>query len=128
MTEIERPENGFGRIHIADDVISAVAAAAAMESQGVYGLGVGFTGDVIDFIGGRKHAAKGVRISVKDGVVKAELSLFVKFGHKIQDTALEVQRKVKSAVETMTGLSVGDISVIIAGVVPQKRPRQARAD
>ena len=47
------------------------------------------------------------------------------FGTKVQVVAEEVQKRVKNAVETMTGLSVPVVNVAVAGIVKEKT---AKAD
>ena len=46
-----------------------------------------------------------------------KLSLNVKYGYSIPDVSRNVQDKVASAIESMTGLSVLDVNIRIAGVV-----------
>ncbi len=48
------------------------------------------------------------------------------FGTKIQTAATEVQKKVKSAVETMTGLTVAMVNVNVCGIVKEKQPKTAK--
>ncbi|MBR1892314.1 MAG: Asp23/Gls24 family envelope stress response protein, partial [Lachnospiraceae bacterium] len=40
----------------------------------------------------------------------------VKYGYSIPEVSKRVQEKVKSAIETMTGLSVADVNIRVAGV------------
>ena len=49
--------------------------------------------------------------------------IVVLFGTKIQFAATEVQKKVKSAVETMTGLSVAMVNVNVCGIVKEKQSK-----
>ena len=65
---------------------------------------------------GMKKADKGVRIEVADGVVKVDLSVNVKYGYSIPEMGRKVQEKVKGAIENMTGLSVADVNIRIAGI------------
>ena len=66
--------------------------------------------------------SKGVKVDVLEGVVTVALNLNIEYGYNIYETSKTVQEKVKSAIETMTGLSVADVNVRIAGVVmdPEK--------
>ena len=45
-----------------------------------------------------------------------DLYIIVKFGVRIPDVALNVQEKVKNAIESMTGLSVVEVNVHVQGV------------
>ena len=44
------------------------------------------------------------------------LALNLKYGYEIPATCKNVQEKVKTAIENMTGLEVSDVNVAIAGV------------
>ena len=66
---------------------------------------------------GIRDLSKGVSISIEDGHVSVKLSLNVRYGYSIPDVSRNVQDKVASAIESMTGLSVLDVNIRIAGVV-----------
>ena len=44
------------------------------------------------------------------------LSLNLRFGKNIMEVSSRVQEKVKAAIENMTGLSVADVNIKVAGV------------
>ncbi|MEG0566048.1 MAG: Asp23/Gls24 family envelope stress response protein, partial [Hungatella sp.] len=48
--------------------------------------------------------------------VSVDLSLNMKYGYNIPSVSEKVQDKVKTAIETMTGLTVLDVNIKIAGV------------
>ena len=50
------------------------------------------------------------------GKVKVELSIEVLYEYSIPSVSGQVQDKVKQAIETMTGLSVEQVNIRIAGV------------
>ena len=58
----------------------------------------------------------GGKVDVLDGVVCVDLALNLKYGYEIPATCKNVQEKVKTAIENMTGLEVSDVNVAIAGV------------
>ena len=68
------------------------------------------------FCTGMKNLSKGVIVDVLDGVVCVDLALNLKYGYEIPATCKNVQEKVKTAIENMTGLEVSDVNVAIAGV------------
>lgn len=109
---------GFGQIQIADEVIAIIAGTAALEVEGV--LTPAETGGSFVEIFGKKNQSRGVKVSVDEGEAVVELDIIVEFGVKIHETAGEVQRKVKNAIETMTGLSVICVNVNVSGVVMNK--------
>ena len=48
--------------------------------------------------------------------MSVDLSLNMKYGYSIPAVSEKVQEKVKTAIENMTGLSVMDVNIKIAGV------------
>ena len=48
-----------------------------------------------------------------------DMEIIIKFGTKVQKVAAEVQERVKSTVETMTGLNVAVVNVSVSGVVKE---------
>lgn len=105
----------IGKVDIADEVVAIIAGLAATEVEGVSTLSGHITNSDIPRLS-RKNLAKAVRIAVEDGVVKASLSVYLKYGYSIPKTCTLVQDKVKSAIENMTGLTVSDVDISIAGV------------
>ena len=57
-----------------------------------------------------------MKVDVLDGVVTVSLSLNLRFGKNIMEVSSRVQEKVKAAIENMTGLSVADVNIKVAGV------------
>ena len=45
------------------------------------------------------------------------MAVNLKYGFNIPTVSEKIQEKVKSAIETMTGLTVADVNIRIAGVV-----------
>ena len=96
---ISRPDE-MGTIHISEDVLAVIAAAAALDVEGVGSLAGNLGTDLAQLLG-KKNAAKGVKIGMDEGAVVVELSLLIKYGYTIMDVAKEVQEAVKNAVEAM---------------------------
>lgn len=115
MSDIKSRNKGSGQVQIADGVIAVIAGTAALEAEGIAGMAGNFAGEIIEKLG-RKNFSKGVNINVEDKSVVINLNLIVKFGFKINETALDVQKRVKTAVETMTGLSVSSVNVNVTGI------------
>lgn len=105
----------IGKVDIADEVVAIIAGLAATEVEGVSTLSGHITNSDVPRLS-RKNLAKAVRIEVKDGVVKAALNLYLQYGYSIPKTCARVQEKVKTAIENMTGLTVSDVNISIAGV------------
>lgn len=106
----------LGNIHIAEEVLAAIAAAAATEVEGVSGLAANFGSDIAELLG-KKNQAKGVHIQVEEDKVRVELSVLMAYGHTIPEVGKAVQDNVKSALESMTGMELASVNVTVAGVV-----------
>ena len=104
----------LGNIHIAEEVLAAVAAAAAMEVKGVSALAAGT--DIAELLG-KKNQAKGVRIHVEEEKVTVELSVMMAYGNTIPEVGKAVQENVKSTMESVTGLEIAAVNVSVAGIV-----------
>ena len=107
-----------GSIQIADEVIGVIAVTAALEVEGV-AADAGSSKSLVEFFG-KKSQTKCAKISKETDEVCIEMEIIVNFGTKVQSVAQEVQKRVKNAVETMTGLSVSAVNVDIAGIVKEK--------
>ena len=121
MTELKRDSNGF--VKIADDVIAMIAGKAAMEVEGVASL-AGIAGyfesaprAVI------KQIMRGVTVAINEGKINITLAISVRMGAKLHEVAAEVQSRIRSVVENMTGMEVSNININVSAVVtpPKKR-------
>ena len=113
-TTINVEEQG-GKVKIADDVIATIAGVAATEVEGVAAMSGNITNEIVGKLG-VKNLSKGVGIDVQEDVVTVKLNLTMRYGYSIPKTSAEVQEKVKSAIENMTGLTVSCVDIRIAGV------------
>ena len=89
----------LGNIHISEEVLAAIAAAAAMEVEGVSSLAANLGRDIADLLG-KKNLAKGVRVKMEDDRVEVELSVLMAYGHTIPEIGKAVQENVKAAIES----------------------------
>ena len=107
----------LGDIQIADDVIAIIAGLAATEVEGVAKMYGNITNELVSKLG-MKNLSKGVKVAVK-----VDLSIELKYGYSVIDVSSKVQEKVKQAIETMTGLTVSQVRVRIAGVAIAKEEK-----
>lgn len=114
-----KEDDKLGAVQIADDVVAMIASLAATEVDGVSALVGNITNELMSTVG-MKKLSKGVKVEVIEGVVSLELAIMIEYGHNIPQTCQDVQTKVKSAIENMTGLSVSDVNIRIAGVNMQE--------
>ncbi len=106
---------GIGEVKIADEVVTIIAALAATEVEGVASMGGNITNELVSKLG-MKNLAKGVKVTVLEGVCTVDLTLNIDFGKNILEVSRKVQDKVKTSIENMTGLEVADVNIRIAGV------------
>ena len=105
----------LGNIHISEDVLAAITAAAALDVEGVSGLSANLGSDIAELLG-KKNLAKGVHVRMEDDKVEVELSVLMGYGHTIPEIGRAIQDGVKSAIESMTGLEVSVVNVSVAGI------------
>lgn len=106
----------IGEVQIADDVVAMIAGFAAMEVDGVASMAGNVTDELLSKVG-VKGMNKGARVEVEDRTVSVDMAVNLKYGYNIPVVSEKIQEKVKSAIETMTGLSVADVNIRIVGVV-----------
>ena len=108
-------ELNMGEVQIADEVVAIIAGLAATEVEGVASMAGNITNELVGKLG-MKNLSRGVKVAVQENEVTVELSLNMSYGYSTPKTSAKVQEKVKSATESMTGLSVVEVNIHIAGV------------
>lgn len=114
------PQEEIGDVQIADEVLSIVASLAAQKVEGVAGMNGNFADGLSEFLGS-KNVSKGVRITVEGHVVSAEVFVNIEYGGCIPEIALEIQEKVREAIENMTGYEVKIVDVHVQGVQRRRK-------
>ena len=107
--------DGEGVIQIANDVVSNIAGLAVMEIEGVSKLTGNITKELITKLG-RKSLSKGIKLNFSGSELTVDVSIEVKFGYNIVEVSKSVQDRVKSNVNTMTGLKVSAVNVRVSGI------------
>ena len=108
-------QQDLGTIRIADDVVAMIASIAAMEVEGVASMAGEVATDLMNRVSFKK-ASKGVKVEIKDNVVRVNLAVVLQYGYNIPAPSSAIQTKVKTAVENMTGLSCSDVNIRISGI------------
>ena len=106
----------IGQVQIADEVIAVIAGLAATEVEGVIKMSGNITNEIVSKLG-MKNLSRCVKVEIIDNLVDVSLSLILRYGVSIPKTSKEVQEKVKSAIETMTGMTVSEVDIRIAGIL-----------
>ena len=114
-THILYEKDNIGEVQIADEVVAIIAGLAATEVEGVDSMAGNITNELVGKLG-MKNLSKGVKVTVTEEHVSVDLSLNMKYGYSIPAVSEKVQDKVKTAIENMTGLTVLEVNIKIAGV------------
>lgn len=120
MSDSLLKEEKIGNISIADDVVASIAGIAALEVKGVSKLTGNISKELIGKLG-KKNLAGGVKIDIKEGIVTAYISVEILYGNNIKTVSEEIQGKVKQAIESMTGLTVESVNVVVSGIKLEKK-------
>lgn len=118
-TYVLQEDNSMGTVKIADDVVAMIAGLAASEVEGVSAMVGNITNELMSKVGMTK-LTKGVKVEITGREVRADIAVVLEYGYNIPATSQKVQEKVKAAIENMTGLTVSDVNIRIAGVNMQK--------
>ena len=108
-------ELSMGEVQIADEVVAIIAGLAATEVEGVASMAGNITNELVGKLG-MKNLSKGVKVTVAGRTVRVDVSLNMRYGYSIPKTSAKVQERVKGAIEIMTGLTVEEVNIHIAGV------------
>ena len=108
-------EAKIGRISIADDVVATIAGIAAMEVKGVAKLSGNISKELVAKLG-KKNLSNGVKIEITEAGVNVDISLELEYGNSIKKVSEAVQAKVKQSIESMTGLTVKIVNVVVSGI------------
>ena len=103
----------IGEVRVADEVVAIIAGLAATEVEGVESMA---GNNELVSKPGMKNLSKGVKVHVGENDVTVNLALNIKYGCEIPKVSAAVQDRVKTAIETMTGLEVSEVNIKIAGV------------
>lgn len=104
-----------GSVRISEDVIASIAAIAASETEGVGNLYSGIGTNVAEFLG-KKSLAKGVKVVFHGDLVEVEVSVLAQYGYNICEVSKNVQRAVRSSIQSMTGMRTSAVNINVGGV------------
>ena len=114
-TVVLKADDSIGAVQIADDVVAMIASLATTEIEGVSAMAGNITNELMSKVG-MKSLTKGVKVDVIENNVTVDLAVTMEYGYNIPVTCQQVQQKVKTAIENMTGLTCSDVNIRIAGV------------
>ena len=108
-------DNIMGELRLSDEVVANIAVIAAGEVEGVAGIAGNKKGEFIAKVTA-KSMGKSIRVEMCERIVSVDMALIMKYGYNLPETAKQVQDRVKTSIENMTGLEVADVNVRIEGI------------
>ncbi len=114
-----------GKITFAPDVIATIASLAAAEIEGVDGMAGGVVEGLTGMLSNKKSMTKGVKVDVSEDEVSVEISVIVRYGFKLHEVCANIQKSIKNAIETMTGLKVVMVNVAVQSITFEKGKKPA---
>ena len=112
----------LGNIHISEEVLAVIAAAAALEVEGVGGLAANLGTDLAELLG-KKTLSRGIRLEVAEENVTVDVNILVKYGHTIPEVGRAVQEDVMTSIESTSGLTVEAVNVNVGWLIFDKETR-----
>jgi uncharacterized alkaline shock family protein YloU len=117
-----------GSVKIASDVVATIAGLAAADVTGIAGMSGGVAGGIAEMLG-RKNLTKGVKVEITEQEAIIDIYTIVEYGVAIAEVAEAVQKVVKSAVESMTGLTCPTVNIHVQGVTfPAGHPNNVKTE
>ncbi len=107
-------KNTASSLKISEEVIASVAKMAASEVHGVASMAEAPVN--IKTVISPKGATRSIRINMKKDVAEIAVYVCVEQTARIPDVCEEIQRRVKQAVQNMTGLVVSKVNVYVVDV------------
>lgn len=112
-----------GSLQISTEVIGKIARCAALEIEGVAEVSCGRQNKKVKDLLEIASLQSPVTVTMREGTAEITLNLLVNFGVCIPSVAEKVQENVKSAVQSMTNVTVSRVDLVIAGLsAPQEEP------
>ena len=108
-------EQELGNITVSKEVVAVIAALETIKIRGVAGITSGYRSKSPSILS-RKDVAKGVEVWMKPGEAAITIPIVTAYEVGIFKVAEEVQRRVKDAICSMTGLKVLKIDVNVQGI------------
>lgn len=111
-------DSELGDVKIHDGVIATLTRRAALGVEGVSRLaGNALVDNLAEIVGSRRMQSRAIAISVNESnQISIEIKINLKVGYTIPEVAENVQKAVISNVESVTGMSVKTVHVLIQDI------------
>ena len=101
------------QIKISNDVINVIASLALADEIGA------------DKVGKKGPKGKGISVEVVDEKIYIGVDLNISYGTKIPDLSSRIQKKIRTSVENMTGMTVEEVNINISSINIEKTSKEA---
>jgi len=105
----------LGNVTVSKEVVAIIAAQETIKIKGVVGITSGYRSKSTNVLS-KKYLDKGVEVWMKPGEAAITIPIITAYEIGIFKVAEEVQRRVKDAVYSMTGIEVLRVNVNVQGV------------
>ncbi len=112
MDNIQNPP---GKTTIAPEVLITIARLTTLGTAGVSRLST-TPSDVNQFFKRGFHASEGVRVTVEDNAVYADLYVIMKSDVNVREVSRNIQAHVTRAISEMVGMEVGKVNVHVEDI------------
>ncbi len=116
MSEKITKSQSYGVVKISEEVVGVIAGISASEIEGIMGLQATLTGGITQVVTGKRNVTKGVKVTVGEHDAIIDMTVGIIYGYKIPETVAKAQKNVKEQVETITGLKVSAVNVIVNNI------------
>lgn len=123
-------DNELGDIRIHEGVIASLARRATLSVDGVSRLaGSSLVDNIAEIVGSRRMQSRNINIVLgEQSNVAIEVKVVMKFGFRIPEVALNIQKAVISEVESTTDMNVTDVHVIVQDIEEENTAQDNSAD
>lgn len=108
--------NKDGNIFIDDQVLATIAGISAMESYGIVGMAAKSTTENIFQLLKLENFTKGIEVETEGDQVNIRLHVIIEYGVRISTVGQNVIDRVKFNIESLTGLEIDNIEVLVEGI------------
>jgi len=123
-------QEGLGNVTVSKEVVAVISALETIKVRGVVGITSGYRSKSTNVLS-MKDLDKGVEVWMKPGEATITIPIITAYEVGIFKVAEEVQRRVKDAVCSMTGLEILRVNVNVQGVKFKEetnKPRKERKE
>ena len=120
-------EQELGNVIVSKEVVAIIAALETVKIRGVIGIASGHRGKSPNILS-RKDLSKGVEVWMNPGEAGITIPIITAYEVGIFKVAEEVQRKVKNAICSLTGLKVLKVDVNVQGIKLKEETKKLKKE